>query len=314
VPVKIADRDVAALRRFNRFYTQRIGVLAEGLTGTDYSLAEARLIYELAHREGATAVTLGRDLGLDEGYLSRILARFVKAKLLERARSPSDGRERLLALTKRGRDAFARLDAAARRQARDLLGQLPSSARSELVGAMERVEFLLDGSTASARLPKKVRIQLRAPQPGDLGWVIHRHGALYAAEYGWDASFEALVAGIVAAFARQHDPQCERCWIAEAGGRIAGSVFVVRESDTEAKLRLLFVEREARGLGLGRRLVAECIAFARAAGYQTLTLWTNDILVAARGIYETEGFRLIHQAPHRSFGKDLVEQTWSLDL
>jgi len=311
---RVSGREIAALRRFNRFYTQRIGVLEEGLTGTEFSLAEARVIYEVAHRPGITAVALGRRLGLDQGYLSRMLARFAKARLIERTRSSADGRERMLALTKRGTEAFAGLDSAARRQARDLLGVLPAPARSEMVGAMERIEHLLGTRVRRRERSKPSGIVLRPPEPGDLGWVIHRHGALYAAEYGWDASFETLVVGIVSDFARHHDPSRERCWIAAKGKRVLGSVFLVRASEEVAKLRLLYVDPEARGLGLGGKLVAACIGFARDAGYRSITLWTNDVLVAARHLYEAAGFRLLHQAPHHSFGKDLVEQTWSLEL
>jgi DNA-binding MarR family transcriptional regulator/GNAT superfamily N-acetyltransferase len=302
-------RHIAAVRRFNRFYTQRIGVLDEGLTGSDFSLAEARLLYELAHRKGGTAVVLGRDLGLDQGYLSRILARFAKSGLVARSRSAADGRERPLSLTTRGRQEFARLNRATQRQIEGLLGGLAPLDRAVLIEAMDRIENLLGGTPA-----KTDRFILRAPQPGDLGWIVHRHGALYANEYGWDASFETLVAGIVADFARHNDPTRERCWIAEAGGAVVGSVFLVRESDSVGKLRLLYVERGARGMGIGARLVAECIAFARAAGYATLTLWTNDILTSARRLYLAAGFRLIREAPHHSFGKDLVEQSWSLEL
>jgi DNA-binding MarR family transcriptional regulator/GNAT superfamily N-acetyltransferase len=305
----VARNHIAAMRRFNRFYTQRIGVLEEGLTGSDYSLAEARLLYELAHRKGVTAVALGGDLGLDQGYLSRILARFAKSGLVVRSRSAADGRERPLALTARGRKEFARLNRAAERQIGGLLGSLAPRERLALTGAMERIERLLGGTPGKAD-----RFTLRAPRPGDLGWIVHRHGALYASEYGWDASFETLVVGIVAAFAKDNDSAYERCWVADIDGAVVGSVFLVRESDSVAKLRLLYVEPEARGLGIGARLVAECVAFARSAGYRTLTLWTNDILVSARRLYEAAEFRLIREAPHHSFGKDLVEQTWSLEL
>lgn len=305
----VAKRHVAAVRQFNRFYTQRIGVLAEGLTGSDFSLAEARILYELAHRDAATAVALGRDLALDQGYLSRILARLAKSGLVARGRSSTDGRERPLALTGRGRKNFARLNDATQSQIADLLGPLPALSRDALTGAMGQIEHLLGETLARNR-----RFTLRAPLPGDLGWVVHRHGALYASEYGWDASFETLVAGIVAAFARDHDPMREHCWIAESDGAVVGSVFLVRESDSVGKLRLLYVEPEARGMGIGARLVDDCIASARQAGYRTLTLWTNDILVSARRLYEAAGFRLVREAPHHSFGKDLVEQSWSLDL
>ena len=303
-----AEREIAALRRFNRFYTQRIGVLEEGLTGSDFTLAEARVIYEIAHRDGATAGVLGRDLGLDAGYLSRILARLAKARLVERSHDATDRRQRPLRLSARGRKAFAGLDGAAKRQMTGLLAPLDMPARTALIDAMERIERLLGEAAAAPE------IVLRAPRPGDLGWVVHRHGALYAAEYGWDASFETMVARIVADYARDHDPAHEACWIAEAGGRVMGSVFLVRESETVGRLRLLYVEREARGFGVGRRLVETCIEFARSTGYRTLTLWTNDILTAARRIYEAAGFTLVKEEPHRSFGKDLVGQYWRLEL
>lgn len=307
---RVAERQVAATRRFNRFYTHRIGVLDDGLVDSPYSLTEARVLYELAHRDTATSVALGRELGIDAGYLSRILARFAKQGLLTRTRSTGDARERPIALTARGRKAFAVLDRATERQIAELLTPLTPADRRDVVGAMERIERLL------APPPPRSgdEVILRDPRPGDLGWAIHRHGALYAEEYGFDASFEHLVAAIVAQFAKNFDPSRERCWIAEHGGEVAGSIFLVRESDAVARLRLLYVEPSARGLGIGAKLVAACIAQARDFGYRRLTLWTQNNLLAARHIYQAAGFTLTHEQPHHAFGQDLVEQDWTLEL
>jgi|AraplaMF_Col_mMF_1032025.scaffolds.fasta_scaffold00019_129 DNA-binding MarR family transcriptional regulator/GNAT superfamily N-acetyltransferase len=303
------ERDVAAMRRFNRFYTQKIGVLSEGLLNSPFTLTEARLLYELAHRDNPTATELGRDLGLDAGYLSRILAGFEKKKLLKRTPSETDGRRYHLALTEKGRKAFATLDEGSRAEIADLLQPMSSAARDRLAKAMAAIEAVL-GPAATDAAP----YTLRDPRPGDLGWVIHKQGRLYAEEYGWDASFEALVAEIVAGFAKNFDPKHERCWIAERDGEAVGSIFLVRESEKVAKLRLLYVDAAARGLGLGKRLVEECVAQARAFGYEKMTLWTNDILHAARHIYVDQGFKLAKEERHRSFGKDLVGQYWELDL
>jgi DNA-binding MarR family transcriptional regulator/GNAT superfamily N-acetyltransferase len=302
------DHRIAAVRRFNRFYTQKIGVLREGLLDSAFSLTEARVLYELAHRDAPTASALSRDLGLDAGYLSRILRGFQRQGLLERTRSSSDGRQRHLALTRQGRAAFAPLDARSRKENGALLAPLSEPAQGRLVEAMSTIEGLLGAGQAGAPY------LLRAHQPGDMGWIIHRHAALYAQEYGWNVEFEALVAGIAAAFIRNYDAARERCWIAERDGAIVGSVLLVGKSATVAKLRLLLVEPQARGLGIGRRLVSECLRFARAAGYRKITLWTNANLHAARRLYEEAGFRLVAEAPHHSFGHDLVGQTWELKL
>jgi DNA-binding MarR family transcriptional regulator/GNAT superfamily N-acetyltransferase len=304
------ERDVAAMRRFNRFYTQKIGVLGEGLLNSPFTLTEARLLYELAHRDNPTATELGRDLGLDAGYMSRILAGFEKKKLLKRTPSESDGRRYHLTLTEKGHKAFAPLDEASRTELADLLQPMSSADRDRLAKAMAAIEAVLGNAAAKPSPP----YTLRDPRPGDLGWIIHKQGRLYAEEYGWDASFEALVAEIVAAFAKNFDPKRERCWIAERGGAVIGSIFLVRESDTVAKLRLLYVDAAARGLGLGKRLVEECVAQARAFGYKKMILWTNDVLSAARRIYVGQGFKLVKEEPHHSFGKDLVGQVWELDL
>ena len=298
---------IEGVRRFSRFYTRRIGLLQEGLLGSPFSLAEARVIWELAHREAATATGLGADLGLDAGYLSRILRSLEAGGLIERRRSPQDGRQSLISLTGEGRDAFAGLDARSSAQIKGLLDRLPSWDQDRLVDAMGTIEGLLEPAAAGP-------VTLRSHRPGDMGWVVHRHGVLYAEEYGWDERFEALVAAIVAEFVQHHDPRRERCWIAEKDGEVVGSAFVVRESDDAAKLRLVYVEPKARGLGIGQRLVAEAIRFARQQGYARITLWTNDILVAARRIYEGAGFTLVKEEKHHSFGHDLVGQFWSLDL
>jgi DNA-binding MarR family transcriptional regulator/N-acetylglutamate synthase-like GNAT family acetyltransferase len=298
----------AAVRRFNRFYTRRIGVLQEGLLKSPFSLTEARVLYELAQREDATASALARELDLDPGYLSRILKGFEEQGLILRNSCSLDARQTLLRLTDLGRAAFLPLDRHSEEEVGALLASLPSSAQRRLIAAMAEIEALLE---APARAAPYV---LRPHRPGDLGWIIHRHGALYAEEYGWDQSFEALVAEIAAKFLRDFDPRWDCCWIAEREGEILGSALVVRESEAVAKLRLLLVEPRARGLGIGRRLVAECLAFARRAGYRRMTLWTNDVLHAARRIYEQAGFQLTAEAPHHAFGKDLISQTWEREL
>jgi DNA-binding MarR family transcriptional regulator/GNAT superfamily N-acetyltransferase len=303
------DRRVGEVRHFNRFWTRQIGVLREGYLESPFSLTEVRVLYELAHREETTASELGEELGLDAGYLSRILRGFEKHGLIHKRPSEADGRRRLLRLTERGREAFAPLDARSRGEIGAMLGGMSITGQERLVGAMRTIERLL-----SARPESVVPYLLRPHQPGDMGWVVHRHGVLYAREYGWDERFEALVAEIVAKFIQRYDPRLERCWIAEIDGEIVGCVFLVRESEEIAKLRLLLVEPEARGLGIGSRLVEECIRFARQAGYLKITLWTNDVLNSARRIYEGMGFQLVHEKPHDSFGHDLVGQTWELML
>jgi DNA-binding MarR family transcriptional regulator/GNAT superfamily N-acetyltransferase len=297
------------VRRFSRFYTQKIGVLGERVYDSPFSLTEVRVLYELAHREQATAAELGRGLGLDAGYLSRILAGFEKRRLLERRRSADDGRRSLLSLTRRGQEAFAPIHARSRDDIGALLRGLSDADQARLVEALATVERLL-----GARPEPKAPYLLRPHQPGDMGWVVHRHGVLYAQEYGFDERFEALVATIVAKFIERLDPARERCWIAEKDGRIVGSVFCVTRSPAVAQLRLMLVEPEARGLGIGGRLVAECVRFARQARYRKVVLWTNSILVAARRVYAAAGFRLVESEKHTSFGRDLVGETWELKL
>lgn len=303
------DRRVEAVRRFNRFYTRRIGVLQEGLLKSPFSLTESRVLYELAHRGSCTAADLVRDLGLDAGYLSRILRGFDRGGLLDRQPSEADGRQTLLRLTDAGRDAFAPLNSRSREEIGAMLGPLGQAEQQRLIDAMRVIESIL-----GAPPERKAPYLLRPHQPGDMGWIIQRHALLYAREYGWDATFEALVAKIAAGLIERWDPVLERCWIAEKDGEIVGSVALVKKTRRIAKLRLLIVDPGARGLGIGSRLVQECIRFARQAGYRRITLWTNSILVAARHIYETEGFRLVHHEPQRSFGQDLVSETWELTL
>jgi DNA-binding MarR family transcriptional regulator/N-acetylglutamate synthase-like GNAT family acetyltransferase len=302
-------RRVEDVRRFNRFYTRQIGVLNEGLLNSPFSLTQARVLYELAHRKRPTASALGKDLGLDAGYLSRILRDFEKKRLILRTPSAADGRRSELALTKTGRATFAPLDARSHQEVGEMLARLSVADQRRLLEAMRTVEALL-----SAGPETDAPYVLRSPRPGDMGWVIHRHGALYAQEYGWDERFEALVAEIVVKFVQHFDPARERCWIAERHGEPVGSVFLVSKSPRVAKLRLLLVEPSTRGLGIGGRLVRECIAFAHQVGYRKMTLWTNSILDAARRIYEKEGFRIVHTEAHTSFGHDLVSETWERNL
>jgi len=303
------DQRTAAVRRFNRFYTQQIGVLQKGYLDSSFSVAEVRVLYELAHREKTTATELARELGLDAGYLSRILLGFKKRDLIERKPSEVDGRQNVLWLTEHGRDVFAPLHERSHDGISAMLGRLSAVQQTRVVDAMATIEALL-----GARPEPKLPYMLRPHQSGDMGWVVHRHGTLYAQEYGWDEQFEALVASIVAKFIQHYDPKRERCWIAEMDGEIVGSVFLVRQSETVAKLRLLLVEPKARGLGIGARLVDECVRFARLAGYRKIRLWTNSVLLAARHIYENAGFRLIHEDPHHSFGDDLIGETWEMKL
>lgn len=299
---------VDGVRRFNRFFTRRIGVLGEGLLRSPYSLTEARVLFEVASGDDLTASDLVRDLGLDPGYLSRVLARLEGRGLLERVPSPSDGRRRLLRLTAAGDEAFSMLDRRSREEVTEMIGTLPEGAQGRLLDATRTIEKVLGDDDPT---PEPV---LRRHEPGDMGWVVWRHGVLYAREYGWDWRFEALVARIVADFVDGYDPEMERCWIAETDGRNVGCVFVVRQSDEVAKLRLLLVEPEARGTGLGARLVEECARFARGRGYRKLVLWTNSVLHSAQRIYEEQGFRLVEEEQHHSFGKNLVGQNWELEL
>jgi len=303
------DRRVQTVRRFNRFYTKQIGVLHEALYRSPFSLTEVRVLYELAHRDDPTATAIGKELGIDAGYLSRILRDFGKRGLLRRKRSQSDPRQSLLSLTAKGRKVFEPLNERSNAEVRTMLGSLSAAQQDRMVRAMETIERLL-----GPRQEDKAPYLLRPHQPGDMGWVVHRHGLLYVQEYGVNERFEALIAEIVAKFIREFDARRERCWIAERDGVIVGSVFLVRESDEVAKLRLLLVEPEARGLGIGNRVVSECVRFARQALYRKITLWTNSVLLAARNIYKKAGFRLIRSQPDDMFRAGWVGETWELEL
>ena len=300
------------VRSFNRFYTREIGLLNRRLPATDLSLPEARVLYELAHapESGRTAAEIGRALGMDKAHLSRIVARFRARGLMQSRVSADHGKHRLLTLTDVGRKAFAAAEAAAREQVDALLMPIGEGGRERLAEAMRDIRAALNGREA-----EEGDLSLRPLRPGDVGWIIHRQTVLYHQEYGWDWTYEGLASRILGAFVAEFDPAREDGWVAERGGAIVGSIFLMKSDDPAvAKLRLLYVEPSARGLGLGRMLVATCIGRARELGYRELTLWTNDVLVAARRIYQAAGFRLISEAPHHSFGHDLVGQTWTLDL
>jgi DNA-binding MarR family transcriptional regulator/N-acetylglutamate synthase-like GNAT family acetyltransferase len=302
---------IRTVRAFNRRYTKVLGVLAEGLMRTPYSLTEARVLFELYQEAEVEVTALRRELDLDPGYLSRLLARFEADGLITRGRSAADARRQVVALTGAGTAAAKDLDERADDQIRELLGRLTDEDQDRLAGAMDVIRERIEG------LPGERTVVLRPPRAGDYGWVIHRNGVIYAQEYRWDVSYEALVARIVADYAENHDPAREAAWIAEVDGERVGCVFCVRTDntdDTVAKLRLLLVEPSARGLGVGTRLVDECVRFARSAGYQTLELWTNDVLTAARRIYQNAGFTLVDAEPHKSFGHDLIGETWRLSL
>jgi DNA-binding MarR family transcriptional regulator/GNAT superfamily N-acetyltransferase len=302
------DPQVAAIRAFNRFYTRKIGVVDE-VASSPFSLAEARVLYELAHCEQPTATDIRKELGLDAGYMSRILHDFERRRLVRRQQSETDERQKFLSLTVRGRRAFAPLDERSNRDVAAMLEELSPTERQQLVAAMQTVRRLL-GDKAEPRTP----YLLRQHQPGDMGWIVHRQAILYAEEYGWDGTYEALAAEIVAQFIKNYDPKYERSWIAEKDGARVGAVFVAKASDEIAKLRLLHVEPEARGLGIGKRLVEECVRFARQAGYSKITLWTQSILHAARHLYKQAGFQVVREEQHHSFGKNLTAETWELDL
>lgn len=321
------EADIAAMRRFNRFYTQRIGVLRQGLLQSRFSLTEARLLFELAHRsdrgDDLAASQLCRELDLDPGYVSRILRRFERAGLLRRRPAPKDARRSLLAITPKGRAAYAPLDKRSRAEISGFIKPLGEPGRRQLIKAMGQIESLLGGMSETAPAsagssPQAAAYILRPHKPGDIGWVISRHGSVYAEEFGWDISFEAMVAEIAAKFLRDFNPAREACWIAERqtehGPERIGSVFVVEQSKTVAKLRMLVVDASARGLGLGGKLVQTCEDFARAKGYRKMVLWTNSILLDARRIYEKRGFKLVSSEPHHSFGKDLIGEYWEKTL
>jgi DNA-binding MarR family transcriptional regulator/GNAT superfamily N-acetyltransferase len=313
----MAETDLSSridtVRRFNRFYTRAIGVLQEGWQESPFPLTEARVLYELAHREKPTATLVRNNLDLDAGYLSRILSSFEKRGLVEKTPSEEDGRQSLLRLTEEGRKQFAPLEERTIRQVGGMIEGLSENEQRQLMGAMQIIEKLL-GPEQGFEPGTKASYLLRPHQLGDMGWVVHRQGLLYAQEYGYDERFEALAAEIVAHFIQHYDAKRERCWIAEKDGEVVGSVFLVAKSKTTAKLRLLYVERSARGMGIGSRLVSECVRFARQAGYRKIVLWTQSELDAARHIYEQAGFRVVKKKQHHSFSKDLVAETWELSL
>jgi DNA-binding MarR family transcriptional regulator/GNAT superfamily N-acetyltransferase len=303
------DEKIATFRRFNRFYTRMIGTLGDHFLNTPYTLTEGRILYEIAHREATTAKDVALELNLDPGYLSRILRKFEDAGLIEKETSPADARVTLLKLTSRGGAALGELNQLSNKQARELLESLPPARRDELLRSMRTIEEVLTHTTSAPYI-------LRQHRPGDMGWVVSRNGALYAQEYGWTNDYEALAARIVADFILDYDPRRERCWIAERNGDRLGCIFLVKhpEEAETGKLRLLLVEPSARGLGLGKALVQECVSFARAVGYKKMTLWTQSILTAAHRIYQQAGFTLVREEPHHSFGVDLIGQTWELTL
>jgi DNA-binding MarR family transcriptional regulator/GNAT superfamily N-acetyltransferase len=303
------DSQVAAVRGFSRFYTRKLGIIEPKLLDSPWTLQEARIIYEIADRQTCTATDLAYALSLDAGFLSRTLRDLQERQIVARKPSKADRRATELTLTAKGRAAYAELDRRSRGVVAALLGGLDANDRAAIVNAMATIERTLE---PPANAPAS--FLLRSHRPGDIGWVVSRHGAIYAQEYGWDISFEALVAEIAAQFIKSYDPAREHCWIAEVGGKPAGSIFLVKGSDDVAKLRLLLVEKEARGLGVGRALTEQCIRFAREAGYRSITLWTQSILVAARTIYQRAGFRLVKEEKHHSFGVDLVGETWEMEL
>jgi DNA-binding MarR family transcriptional regulator/GNAT superfamily N-acetyltransferase len=304
-----SDAEIATVRAFNRFYTRKLGVLDQQLLKSPFSLSEARVLYELAHRENPAAKVIGIELGLDPGYLSRIVQNFEEIGLITRKPLPSDRRQHRLALTPKGRQAFAKLERSTQDDVAAMLATLPLGGSRRLIAAMAEIERLLGASRE--QVPPAM---LRSHRAGDMGWVVQSHGALYASEYGFDSSFEGLVAEIAAKFLASFDASRERCWIAEIGGAPVGSVFLVRHTDDIAKLRLLLIDPAGRGQGLGKRLVAECVSFARQCGYRKITLWTQSILIAARKIYQDAGFVLVASEPHRSFGQSLIGETWEREL
>jgi DNA-binding MarR family transcriptional regulator/GNAT superfamily N-acetyltransferase len=308
MPDHYVDPQVDVIRRFNRLYTRKIGVI-DGTASSPFSLAEARVLYELAHGERPTATDIRKELALDAGYMSRILREFERRKLVTRERSKTDEREKFLSLTAKGRRAFAPLDERSNRDVAAMLEELSPAARKELVDSAQTIRRLL-GDKPEPKVP----YMLRQHQPGDLGWIVNRQAILYVEEYGWDGTYEGLAAEIVAQFIKNYDPKRERCWIAEKDGAKVGGVLVAKASEEVAKLRLLHVESEARGLGIGKRLVEECVRFSRQVGYQKITLWTQSILHAARHIYTQVGFRVVNEEQHQSFGKDLTAETWELNL
>jgi DNA-binding MarR family transcriptional regulator/GNAT superfamily N-acetyltransferase len=319
--VRAREKRVAELRRFNRFYTRQLGILRKNYLDSPYSLGEARLLYEIAYGRSSTASDIGRALDLDAGYLSRVLRNFEKSGLVERTASAQDARRSYLALSARGKRAYAPLDARSQHDVANMLGKLNVADQARLIEAMTTIEKLLGGDGEAKSQAKSEtksadgeRYILRAPVPGDFGWVVRRHAELYAQEYRWTEPFEGVCAQIVADYANNNDPKRERCWIAELSGENVGCVFLVKEPASVARIRLLLVDPKARGLGLGARLADECIRFARQAGYKKITLWTHSVLTAARHIYQKAGFKLTRSEKHKSWGRPVVSEFWDLDL
>lgn len=307
--IKVPEDMISRVRRFNRFYTQKIGVLKDGLLGGGYSLTQVRVLYEIVNHGPLTATDLGQSLGLDAGYVSRILGGFKKDRLIKKTKSSLDGRQYGISITEKGKREFQPLDKCAGKEIEKLLKPLSEGQRRRLIEACDEIQQAL-GDGAKAHEP----YLLRPHQPGDMGWVVERHGAIYAEEYHWNERFESLVAKIISKFLDNYDSRYERCWIAEMERQRVGSVFLVKKTKTIAQLRLLFVDPKARGSGIGRRLVDECIHFARTVGFRKIVLWTNDVLLAARHIYEKAGFQLVKEERHHSFGHDLTGQYWELKL
>jgi DNA-binding MarR family transcriptional regulator/GNAT superfamily N-acetyltransferase len=307
-----ADARVAAVRRFNRYYTRQIGVLRKTFLDSPYSLGEARVLYEIASRVAPTATEVARALDLDPGYLSRVLRNFEKRGLVRKTASAKDARQSHLTLTARGKSSFVPIDTRSQRASAAMLENLTPADQNRLIVAMTTIETLLEGQ-AQEPAPQRQYI-LRQPRPGDFGWIVKRHAELYAQEYGWREPFEGLCAQIVADFVNKYDAARERCWIAETGGENAGTVMLVNDGDGVARVRLLLVEPSARGLGIGARLVDETIRFARSAGYRKMTLWTHSLLTAARHIYQSAGFRLTRSEPHQSWGQPVVSEHYDLEL
>ena len=309
MPQSAPEHRIAAVRRFNRFYTRQIGLLRDGARMGPFSLTEARVLHELATGEKPNASAIAAELGLDHGYLSRILADFEKKKLLTRKRSVADARQSFLSLTAKGRKAYAPLHEKSQKVVAEMIGRLAPADQARIVDAMSGIERLLAGGST-----EKPKVTFREHRPGDMGWVTARHGVLYAQEYGWGSRIEAITADIVSSFLKNFDPKRECCWIAELNGETVGSVFLVRENNRVARLRLLIVDPRARGLGIGKRLVDECIIFARRAGYEKITLWTHVVLSAARAIYKQAGFHVVKEWVHDDFGKPEASEEWELDL
>jgi DNA-binding MarR family transcriptional regulator/N-acetylglutamate synthase-like GNAT family acetyltransferase len=307
------ERRIAAVRNFNRFYTRQIGVLRKNFLDSPYSLGEARVLYEIANGHSQTASDIGRALDLDAGYLSRLLRNFERSGLIRRTTSPHDARQSHLALSERGRKAYAPLEQRSQRDIGAMLDKLSPADQSHLIAAMNTIETLLDGQSQAVPAPGR-NFVLRAPVPGDFGWIVKRHAELYAQEYGWGEPFEGVCAQIVADFANKNESERERCWIAEMGGENVGCVFLVADSASVARIRLLLVDPKARGLKLGAQLVDECVLFARRTGYQKITLWTHSVLAAARHIYQQAGFTLTSSEQRVSFGKPVVSEYWDLQL